>query len=150
MVGASDAVLFIVAATIAICITIYLMFFWTLYRAIQQVRPKLRQISPGAVWLCLIPVLGGVFAFWMVDAIATSLRKQFKELDRDDPSCSYGHVAGVLWILPTFLMILIRLMGVDRKDSDSANTIYMLLGLVSFVAWIFYWSQISNFGKRLK
>lgn len=147
------ALIFILIFTFAILVvglTFAILFLLTLYRTMQKVRPGLRQISPATVWFCMIPIFGGFFAIWMVQAVATSLRKQFEEFEEDDRASSYGQTAGMLWTLPMLGIYVVAVAGIALDFNDFASLINNLLALVSFISWIVYWVQISNFGKKLK
>jgi hypothetical protein len=100
-------VLFFVS--MAISLLVYLPFLFHLMRCLQKVHPRNRVIPPWSVWLMLVPFLNILWRFFLVNFVATSLRREYEDrrLPVEDDFCRLlGNCWGVISLL-TYLPFLI-------------------------------------------
>lgn len=150
MVVGLGFVLMLVLGMFAAALALAVLFLMSMSRTIRRIRPQNRQLSPGGVWLCLIPIAGVVIALWMVSGMAASLRRQFEELDEDDPLDNYGSVAGRCWLYSLIASRLIWIAGFVFDPLGYASLVSDLLLTLSLIAWIDYWVLIAKYHRRLK
>src|SRR5215207_1457187 len=92
-----------IGASIGILIgmTIQFFFLWTVNRTLKEVAEPNREISTGAVWATLIlnqiPIVGSIWAIYMVSRVTASVRKEFAARGKDTAAEGFGRVPGLLW-----------------------------------------------------
>ena len=138
--GLNEAALggvFIVIILIAIAIALIPMIFFliTQQNTLKAVSPELRKMSPGNVWLQLIPLFGMVWQFMVVSAIADSLKAEYAKrnipVQEDRPSYGIGLTYCIL-----FVCGIIPFLG-------------GLASLGGLVCWIIYWVKIAEYKNKL-
>ena len=106
-------------------IIVQVMFLLTMSKCLKQVSPRNRQMEPGMVWLCLIPIFGFVWTIIMILRVADSLRDEFSDRGlRGDGD--YGKTLGIVYIVTAFVC-----------------------GPVGLICWIMYWVKIAGYSKTL-
>ena len=112
-----------------------IFFILTLQNALKQVRPTLRQMSPGALWLLLIPLFNLIWRFIVVNRVADSLDSEYRARGLatiGKPGQKIGlaySICGLLSLIPV---------------------IGFLAGLAGLVCWIVYWVTIAGHKDRLQ
>jgi len=135
-----------------------ILFFLAQQKILQVISPENREMSPGSVWLQLIPVFGMVWQFIVVTRIAHSVSKemasrmgdsildnsevQIKETD-ESPTYTIGITYCILYTL-----------GVVTNYSTRHSSPYLaLLGsflvLTGMACWIVYWVRLARTKNRL-
>jgi heme/copper-type cytochrome/quinol oxidase subunit 2 len=128
--GAPDAgivagMLAFYAVVLVVAIVIQVMFLLTMSKCLKQISPRNRQMEPGMVWLCLIPIFGLVWTIIMILRVADSLRDEYDDRGmRGDGD--YGKTIGIVYIVTAFLC-----------------------GPVGLICWIMYWVKIAGYTKQL-
>ena len=127
-------------------------FLLTWSRTIRHIRPRNRhrRLSPEKVWLCLIPLAGEVSALRLVTDMAVSLRRQFVELDEDDPRDTYGLDDGRHWCYMLILSWLIVIASIIVDFPVFVIPPFAALLGTSIISWICYWTAIVHYHRRLK
>lgn len=111
-----------------------IFFILTLQKAILRCSPENRTITPGMVWLMLIPLFNLVWDFILVKEIASTLEREFKK--RNVPvETAPGKNIGFAWCIL------------------AVGTIIPFLGVLSvigaIICWILYWAKIAGFSALL-
>ena len=113
---------------VAIC------FLLTLQKALNRCHPDNRAMSPGQVWLNLIPCLNLVWSFLTVTRVADSLDREFRDR-RLRTEGDYGRGIGIT-------ACVLNLVG----GIPYIGVLFALGGLVCF---IIYWVKIAGYSKQL-
>jgi ribosomal protein L40E len=119
---------------LAIFLLPMIFFFITQQKALTKCSPGNRTMSPGLVWLQIIPVFGFVWQFFVVIALANSLSAEFRArgiYEEDNP----GQGVGIAMCI-TRLFLVVPVLNI-------------LAGIASLVLWIVYWVKIAGFSGKL-
>ena len=112
-----------------------LLYLLALQNALKKCEPTSRTMTPGKVWLALIPIFGLVWHFIVVLNIGKSLRNEFARLGIPCRESAPGQAVGLASCICN-CCIFIPLLG-------------RLAGTVGFVLWIAYWIRIANYSRLL-
>lgn len=122
-----------------IILVIYILYLLTLQNALKRVSVGNRTISPGNVWLMLIPIFNIIYAFILYPKISESLKNEFES--RNNPQS--GDYAKTL--------------GIVNAAGGPVNIIFQFIpflgiftSLAIFVIWIVYWVKISGLKNQLQ
>jgi hypothetical protein len=133
--------LIIAGASVLAMLVLYCV---TLSRMLGRCSPERRVLTPGLVWLLLIPVIGYLWHFVLVISISISLKREFSArriVVSDNPGLTVGLPMCIAMISHLILIFFI----------PSPGLIKFLLISASLVLWIVYWIIISRYsGKLLK
>ena len=111
-----------------------IFFLLTLQRALGRCSSDLRTMTPGLVWLSIIPVFNLVWSFFIVNALAESLHREFERRGitaEPQPARSIGMAYAILMALA-----IIPLLGV-------------LTACAGIVCWILYWVKIAEYSAKI-
>jgi hypothetical protein len=155
--AAAMGVLVCVFVVIAIAITIAILFCLTLQRTLTEVRERNRRMSPGLVWLYLIPLFNVFWSIYMVFKIAESLRNEFDYRGWRTEGESFGKTVGGIWSIGNVASFFISCMigAVDAAAQNQAisavlNLVNLVVSLTILVCWIIYWVQMAGYGRLLR
>ena len=112
-----------------------ILYMRTLERALERCALDSRAMSPGKVWLLLIPLFNVVWNFIVVTKLAKSLGNKFAR--RNVPRV--GSEPGKAWGLAMCILFV----------CSAIPTIGACLWLAGFICWVVYWVQISAFSREL-
>ncbi|GAA4331063.1 hypothetical protein [Flaviaesturariibacter amylovorans] len=124
-----------------------ILFMMTQQSVLKNVQVRNRRMSPGEVWLQLIPLFGIVWAFFVVNRIADSIALELgdAEFTFDSASDPYGDRSaprekptqgiGLAYLICAVCSI-IPFLGV-------------LASLGCIVCWIIYWVKLSEYRNLL-
>ncbi len=105
------------------------LVYGTLYKVLSRVPPEYPQMSPGQVFLCLIPLFNIVWLFFVVSRVSGSLETYFSnESEYDYGDC--GKSLGLAWAILTVCSI-VPLLG-------------MLAALAGVVCMIVYLVKVNG------
>ena len=91
-------------------------------------------MSPGQVWLSLIPCFNLVWQFFVVIHVATSLEREFRQ--RNLPiEASPGKGLGIAMCV--------------LNVTSAIPYVGLLTSLPALVCWIIYWVKIAGYSKQL-
>jgi hypothetical protein len=125
----NDDTLIIIALIIAL-VGLFLLpqifFLLTLQKALSRCQPRNRTMSPGLVWLDLVPLVNIVWTFVAVIRVAESLKNEFRDRGMHRRKEDYGYGLGI-----------------------AAYVALIVVGLPGFIVWIIYWVKIANLSKRI-
>jgi ACS family hexuronate transporter-like MFS transporter len=119
-------------------LAIQVLFLLALQRALERCAPQNRTLSPGLVWLSMIPLFNIVWQFILINRIASSLRREFDTRQTAQPGQreDYGYGVGLAMCILS-LASIIPLAGI-------------VCGLAGFVCWIVYWVKIAGYSRTLE
>jgi amino acid transporter len=131
--SAEVAVIFIV---LLLFLVPYILYLVTLQNTIKACAEHNRRMSPGEVWLVLIPLFGLIWYFIMVgriaDTIAAELRSRNMPAEEERPGYGVGLTLCIL---------------------SCCTWIPVLGGLASLgvlICWIVYWVKIAGYKRKLE
>jgi hypothetical protein len=130
--GLSFIGLFFVIFAILILPTVF--FLLTLQRALSKCSPANRTMTPGLVWLQIIPFFGFIWQFFVVLAVANSLEHEFGAR-RIPEERKPGQTVGLAMCI-TRVCTIIPFVGI-------------FAGIASVVLWIVYWVKIAGLSAKL-
>ncbi len=135
-----------------------ILFFLAQQRILQVINPENREMSPGSVWLQLIPGFGLVWQFIVVTRIARSVSKEMTSkmgeaiLDNSqvqiigtDESPTY--TIGIAYCILTTAGVIINYS--TRHSSAYLALFGSLFVLTGMVCWIIYWVRLVNTKNKL-
>ena len=131
-------VLLIVIDLVLLGLAIQILFLLSLRNAVAQCAPQNRALSPGQVWLFLIPLFNLVWQFLMTARIDDTLRREFaaRQLPPPSPEATYGRGVGLAACILS-VTSFIPILG-------------LVTGPASGVCWIIYWVKIAGFATILE
>lgn len=149
-------------------IAIVLFFFLrTLARTLERCSPDLRTMTPGSVWLNLIPPVAVVWLFVTVIRVGDSLKLEFLDRRLDDEQeegCTFGKTLGLTGLL---LMVLscgaccvpiplgVAAGGGGGGGANvqvvaiAAGILRTVMSIAFLVVFILYWVRIAGYGRIL-
>src|SRR5262245_48793794 len=80
---------------ILIGVFIHILFLLSVSKCLRQISPENRQMEPGMVWLCLIPLFGIVWAIIMYLRVGDSLREEYRSRRLPEDG-DFGKTYGIL------------------------------------------------------
>lgn len=135
-----------------------ILFFLAQQRLLQVIRPESREMTPGSVWLQLIPVFGLIWQFVVVIKIAHSVSKELASrtgesiLDNSQAQVkgtdeSPTYTIGIVYCIFTTL-------GFITNYSTRHSTSYLalfgsLFVLTGMACWIIYWVRLVKTKNKL-
>ena len=125
----------ILLVVIGIALIPLIFFCLTLQKCLKRCSLQNRAMSPGMVWLLLIPLFNIVWQFIVVLKISESLAREFKLrniLSEPEPGKSIGLAFCIL-----YLCGIIPLLGI-------------LASIAGLVCWILYWVKIANYSAQIE
>jgi len=127
-------ILMVVLIAFAIVLIPQIFFALTLQKALNRCAPQNRTMSPGMVWLLLIPLFNLVWNFIVVSRMSASLTSEYRA--RQMPiDTDAGNAMGVAYSI-LFVCSVVPVLGI-------------LAGLACLVCWIIYWVKIAGYSARL-
>jgi len=134
--GAAEfaAISTIVFLIIGISLLPLIFFCLTLQKCLKRCSPHNRMMSPGEVWLLLIPLFNLVWQFVVVLRISSTLSKEFhvRNMQREpEPGKSIGLAFCILYVCS-----LIPFLGIFTS-------------LAGFICWIIYWVKIAGYSAEI-
>ena len=128
------AILVGIAVGLAILLIPTIFFLLTAQKALARCSPESRTLSPGLVWLLLVPLLNLVWIFIVVINVSKSLGNEFRRRGIPE-SPAPGQGVGLAWAICAVLSWIPVLGG--------------FLGLAALVCWIIYWVKVAGCSSRL-
>jgi len=131
-------ILISVVVGVLVGVAVQVLYLLTLQRALERCAPRNRTLSPGQVWLSLIPLFNIFWQFILVTRIASSLRREFDSRQTAQPGQpdDYGYGLGLAMCILS-VTSFIPLIGI-------------VCALASLVCWIAYWAKIAGYSRTLE
>jgi len=111
-----------------------IFYLLTLQKALARCSAECRTLSPGLVWLQLVPLLNIVWVFILVINIAKSLGNEFRRrgiVESPNPGQSVGMAMAICSVVS-----IVPFIG-------------SLASIAALVCWIVYWVQIAKFSALI-
>ena len=131
IVGAGLAV-FIIGAIIGIIILV--LFLLNLQNLMKSIKEENRDVSPGKVWLMLIPIFSAIYAFILYPKISSSIKKELESRGMEGDGAKQVGLAAAI----TSAISLIPI------GSQS------LISLLSLIALIIWWVKTAQYKKQFR
>jgi uncharacterized membrane protein HdeD (DUF308 family) len=120
-----------------------IFYLITMSRALERCSPESRKMSPGSVWLMLVPILGIIWQYMVVDAVSSSIGREFRKrgmvLASDRPHYGVG-LTSCLAITLYVLTFWIPFIG---------SCIALPTSLTGLVCLIIFWVKMSGMSREL-
>ncbi|MBN2063315.1 MAG: hypothetical protein JW745_00820 [Sedimentisphaerales bacterium] len=129
--GSETSVFLAVGLILILVILVKIFYLMALSRALSCCSARNRKISPGMVWLEIIPVIGFIWAFVNVIQVSGSLGAEFRTRgieQPDNPSMVLGIVACAL---------------------NVGSSVMPFAGIAGLICWIIYWVKINAYANML-
>ena len=140
---------------VLVAIIIGVLFLLNLHWTLSAVREDNRELSPGKVWLALIPIFSTFYVLYMVPRISNSLEREFQARGRRTSDEGFARTAGMIWAWGGIVSLFLSLVQNGLQFAGEAP-LAMLIGLLSLpvsigilVCFILYWIQTYQYRKRL-
>ncbi len=127
-------ILIVVGVFVVISIVVGIFYCLTLQKALSRCSPQNRTLSPGLVWLFLIPIFNLVWHFFVVINMAKSLHAEFVArniVEEESPGQAIG--------LATCILNVVALL-------PFVGWVARIAGLV---CWIIYWVKIAGYSGKI-
>jgi hypothetical protein len=141
---------------LVIYLVVYILFLLNLHRTLAEVAERNRELSPGLVWLSLIPLFNIVWNIIMVAKIANSLKNEFSDRGWSTQNEGFARTTGMIWAWGGVASVVLSIIQNGAQFAD-ARPIAMVLGLLScplslaiFICWIMFWVQTHGYKVRLR
>jgi hypothetical protein len=111
-----------------------IFYLFTLHRALNKCSVESRTMTPGLVWLQLIPVFDLFWQFYVVVQVGKTLGNEFRKRGipaEQNPGQSIG-----------LAMCIFELCG-------AVPVVGIPAAIVGFILWIFYWIKIHDYSVKL-
>jgi len=134
-----DTAIFLVVvgmcAIFAVILAIHIVFLLNLSKCLQQVRPRNRDMEPGQVWLELIPIFGVVWKFIVINRVASSLKREYRDRRWSSRGEDFGQSIGMSYCICSVTSWIPYLGG--------------FFGIGGLVCYIVYWVKIAGYRNEL-
>lgn len=123
-----------------------IFFFLTQQNTLKNVRVQNRTLSPGQVWLQLIPIFNIIWQFIVVNRIAESIERELRaenqfSFEQEQPDTGYAAEKPTYGIGMAYCIL-------------SVCSFVPILGtfaaIASIVCWIIYWVKLADYKRRLE
>jgi hypothetical protein len=131
----TDLILVVAGVVFLVALIFQIFFLRTVQRVLQRCAPQNRAMSPGQVWLSLVPIINVVWQFIQVSRVADTLQREYAARQIQSKDEGFGRGIGMTMCAMS-LAGIIPFLGV-------------ILVLVAFICWIVYWSKMAGYGRVL-
>jgi hypothetical protein len=126
--------IFILIFIVIAALVVGILYLLTLQNLLNRVKPENRTVSPGNVWLLLIPIFNWIYPFILYPKISESVSKEFQS--RGIPADGdFGKGLGITIPILTLCGII--------------PVIGALAGLANLVIWIIFWAKMAKYKNQL-
>jgi hypothetical protein len=133
-IGLPELLVLLLVACLLITPTVF--YVRTLKRTLELCAPDSRTMSPGKLWLLLIPLFNIAWHFLVVSNMAKSLHNEFARrnfpIDKQGP----GKAVGIAMSILTAVSVIPVFVG-------------QVAGIIAFICWIVYWAKIAKCARLL-
>ncbi len=153
--GFLAGMLICVAIFLAIWLCVYILFLLNLHWTLAEVDERNREMSPGLVWLLLVPIFNIVWAIILVARVANSLRNEFRDRGWRTRDEGFARTVGMLWAWGGVVNVglsIVQNVAQFAKMEPIAMVVSLIgcpLAIGIFVCWIIFWVQTYQYRKRL-
>lgn len=133
---------FLVLMVLAAGVIFQILFLLNLHRTLERVDVSNRRMSPGLVWLNIVPIVGFVWLFFTVTSIRNSVRAEFGRRGWQGGG-DFGYSIGIA------AAALEPIAYVSTWWSDRTAAMSLILWLGALVCLIIYWVKVAALKHRL-
>jgi ACS family hexuronate transporter-like MFS transporter len=132
-----SVILVVLALAFLLGIAIQVVFLRSLQMLIARCAPRNRALSPGQVWLNLVPFFNFVWQFILISRVSETLSREFaaRQIPPDSRQGDFGKAVGMS-MCGLYLASVIPFVGI-------------VTGFAGFVCWIVYWTRITGYARQL-
>ena len=116
-----------------VALVVFVLYLITLMNTLKAVAPQNRRLTPGLVFLLLIPLFNLVWSFFVVIKIRDSLQAEFAARNLSGQGFGYG--VGLAMCILYIISII--------------PFINLLAAPAALVCWIIYWVKITGYKGQL-
>ena len=138
--------LFVIFAALIVGVVLEVLFLLNLQRLLEAVRFQNRAMSPGHVWLNLIPVFNLGWMIYTVIKIRDSVRNE--NASRRGASVNEGSTYSV-GLAYAILSIAGSGFYFGRDENVGLSVLSSLIWLAALVTWIIYWVKTNGLKNEL-
>lgn len=113
----------------------FIFYLVTLNNALAKCAPETRALDPVMIWLCLVPVVGLVLQFLVVNGLATSLRNEYMRRGLPLPEPEPGKQQGLYMCIAVCCCVV--------------PLLNCLAWIPALVLWIMYWVKMAEYSRLL-
>jgi hypothetical protein len=129
----------ILGIAVLISLVIQVFYLVTVYNTMKLVSPENRHMSPGMVWISIIPVVNLIWDFYMVSNVASSISDELRARGIEHSEERPGYSVGTAWCICAIIRVI-----------PFFGFIGTLAGLAALVCWIIHWVKIYNCKTKLE
>ena len=136
--GLIELFLFFLLVFLCVWIVIGIFYCLALQKALSRCSTQNRTLSPGLVWLLLIPIFNVVWHFVIVLNMAKSLHAEFVSrniVEAQSPGLGIGLAISILQAVVVVLG-WVPFLG-------------ELAGVALFICWVVYWVKIAGYSDKI-
>lgn len=141
MAAWAGAFIGVVVCVLIVWLAISIPFCMSMAKALNRCSERNRQMSPGLVWVFVIPCLHLIWLFFIGIWVPASLQKEFQDRDMDDGS-NYGKTMG---LTAAILFAVNFVLGCI----PFVNYCSWVIGVAGLVLWIIFWVQVAGYSGKL-
>jgi hypothetical protein len=144
VLGFSGGVAFVLIFFV-VFVGIALVFLLTQYNTLKAIQPQNRAMSPGEVWLQLIPLFNLVWQFIVVQRIAESISRELSSnvfsFEERQPLQLYQQGSRPTYQIGMAMCVLNVFGFIPLLGS--------LARIAGLICWIIYWVQLSSYKNQI-
>ena len=125
----------IILVFLLIALVVAILYLLNLQNLMKSIKEENREVSPGNVWLMLIPLFSLVYAFILYPKISASVKKELESREMDTEGDGAKNLGLALAI--TGALSLIPVIG-------------GLAGLANLVVFIMWWVKTAGFKNKFR
>ena len=125
----------IILVFLLIALVVAILYLFNLQNLMKSIKEENREVSPGNVWLMLIPLFSLVYAFILYPKISASVKKELESREMDTEGDGAKNLGLALAI--TGALSLIPVIG-------------GLAGLANLVVFIMWWVKTAGFKNKFR
>ena len=125
----------IILVFLLIALVVAILYLLNLQNLMKSIKEENREVSPGNVWLMLIPLFSLVYAFILYHKISASVKKELESREMDTEGDGAKNLGLALAI--TGALSLIPVIG-------------GLAGLANLVIFIMWWVKTAGFKNKFQ
>jgi hypothetical protein len=131
-----------------IAISVAILFLLNQHNTLKAIQPENRLISPGQVWLQLIPIFNLVWRFIVVTRVSDSIKREFESWQNDSIlGLPDAQAAQLLNERPTYNI------GIAYCVLACCTMIPILgafAAIAYLVCWIIYWVRLAEYRRMIE
>lgn len=127
----------IILIFVVIVIVVAVLYLLNLQNLMKSIKEENREVSPGNVWLMLIPLFSIVYAFILYPKISASIKKEFESREINTAGDGAKNLGLALAITGAASILPIPVLG-------------GLIGLANLVIFIMWWVKTAGFKNQFR